>query len=121
MDRGNIIADAEVADKLYHRAYGYSHEAVKRFMPAGASDPVCAPYVEHYPPDTMAATRWLGNRQRRLWSERMEGHRRLRSVTQKAGTHSSNDLVGCEKSALGITPVICDHLGSARAHRCVNA
>ena len=41
-------------------------------MPAGAESPVYAPYVEHYPPDTMAATRWLGNRQRRLWSERTE-------------------------------------------------
>ncbi len=28
--------------------------------------------TERYPPDTMAATRWLGNRQRRLWSERTE-------------------------------------------------
>jgi hypothetical protein len=72
MNRGKIIADAEVADKLYHRACGYSHEAVKIFMPAGAESPVYAPYVEHYPPDTMAATRWLGNRQRKLWSERTE-------------------------------------------------
>jgi hypothetical protein len=72
MNRGKIIADAEVADKLYHRACGYSHEAVKIFMPAGAPEPVYAPYTEHYPPDTMAATRWLGNRQRRLWSERTE-------------------------------------------------
>jgi hypothetical protein len=72
MNRGKLIADAEVADKLYHRARGYSHEAVKIFMPAGAAEPVYAPYVEHYPPDTMAATRWLGNRQRRLWSERTE-------------------------------------------------
>jgi hypothetical protein len=72
MNLGKIIADAEVAEKLYHRACGYSHEAVKIFMPAGAADPVYAPYTEHYPPDTMAATRWLGNRQRRLWSERTE-------------------------------------------------
>jgi hypothetical protein len=72
MNRGKIIADAEVAEKLYHRACGYSHEAVKIFMPAGAPEPVYAPYTEHYPPDTMAATRWLGNRQRRLWSERTE-------------------------------------------------
>jgi hypothetical protein len=40
MNRGKIIADAEVAEKLYHRACGYSHEAVKIFMPAGAVDPV---------------------------------------------------------------------------------
>jgi hypothetical protein len=34
---------------------------------------------------------------------------------------SSNDLVGCKKSALGITPVICDLLDSAWTHRYVNA
>jgi hypothetical protein len=71
MNRGKIIAD-EVAEKLYHRACGYSHEAVKIFMPAGADGPVYAPYTERFPPDTMADTRWLGNRQRRLWSERTE-------------------------------------------------
>jgi hypothetical protein len=48
----------------------------------------------------------------------------LRLIEMEKGlgcTHSSNDLVGCEKSALGIAPMICDLLGSARAHRYVNA
>jgi hypothetical protein len=51
-----------VAEKLYHRACGYSREAVKIFMPAGAEAPIYAPYTEHYPPDTTAALRWLQNR-----------------------------------------------------------
>lgn len=72
MNDGKLTADAEVASKLYHRACGYSHKAVKIFMPAGAVAPVYAPYTEHYPPDTQAATRWLGNRQRKLWGERTE-------------------------------------------------
>ena len=39
LKRGKAEADAEVADKLFRRATGYSHEAVKIFMPAGASEP----------------------------------------------------------------------------------
>jgi hypothetical protein len=31
--------------------------------PAGAEAPVNAPYTEHYPPDTQAASLWLRNRQ----------------------------------------------------------
>src|ERR1700722_12950706 len=54
--RGKIPADAETAVSLYKRANGYSHPAVKIFMPQGASQPVYAPYVEHYPPDTQAAS-----------------------------------------------------------------
>jgi hypothetical protein len=72
MNRGKIIADAEVAEKLYQRACGYSHDAVKIFMPAGASGPVYAPYTERFPPDTAAASRWLGNRQRQRWGDKTE-------------------------------------------------
>jgi hypothetical protein len=36
-------------DILYERANGYSYDAVKIFMPAGAKKPVYAPYVEHVP------------------------------------------------------------------------
>jgi hypothetical protein len=41
-------------------------------MPAGASEPVYAPYTQHYPPDTKAALRWLMNRQPALWRDRQE-------------------------------------------------
>lgn len=67
--RGKMSADGNVAEKLYQRALGYSHEAVKIFMPAGASAPVYASYTEHYPPDTQAALRWLQNRQPAKWRE----------------------------------------------------
>ena len=70
--RGKIEADAHVAEALYRRACGYSHPAVKIFMPAGADAPVYAPYTEHYPPDTKAAFRWLMNRQPDRWRDRRE-------------------------------------------------
>ncbi len=53
--RGRVQANANVATALYKRAVGYKHKAVKIFMPAGAEEPVYAPYVEHYAPDTEAA------------------------------------------------------------------
>jgi hypothetical protein len=51
-----------VERSLYQRAVGYSHDAVKVFMPAGAKKPVYAPYVEHVPRDVTACLFWLKNR-----------------------------------------------------------
>ena len=65
-------ADARVERSLYQRATGYSHDATKIFMPAGAKEPVYAPYREHYPPDTAAAIFWLKNRQPKDWREKIE-------------------------------------------------
>lgn len=67
---GKDSADERVIRSLYHRAVGYSHEAVKIFMPAGAEAPVYAPYVEHSPPDTTAAIFWLKNRRREEWRDK---------------------------------------------------
>lgn len=70
--RGKAGADGNVAEKLYQRALGYSHAAVKIFMPAGAQEPVYADYTEHYPPDTQAASLWLRNRQPKKWRDKQE-------------------------------------------------
>lgn len=72
--RGKALADANVAERLYQRAMGYSHSAVKIFMPSGADAPVYADYTEHYPPDTQAASLWLRNRQSGRWRDRREEH-----------------------------------------------
>lgn len=69
---GREEADAKVAESLYRRAIGYSHPAVKIFMPAGASMPVYAPYTEHYAPDTAAAFIWLKNRRKNDWRDKAE-------------------------------------------------
>lgn len=69
---GKEEADATVAERLYSRALGYSHKAVKIFMPANAEAPVYADYVEHYPPDTTAAIFWLKNRRRAQWRDRQD-------------------------------------------------
>lgn len=55
--KGKEVADANVAEALYHRALGYEHDAVKI-----TSDGDYFPYVKRYPPDTAAAFIWLKNR-----------------------------------------------------------
>lgn len=69
---GKDAADARVKSSLYQRATGYSYDAVKIFMPAGAKDPVYAPYTEHCPPDTTAGIFWLKNRDPENWRDRQQ-------------------------------------------------
>lgn len=65
-------ADDIVEASLFQRAKGYEHDAVKIFMPAGATVPVYADYTERYAPDTGAAMNWLKNRRPDKWRERVE-------------------------------------------------
>lgn len=69
---GKEAADDRVEASLYHRSVGYSHDAVKIFMPAGATKPVVASYREHYPPDTAAASLWLRNRRPEKWRDKQD-------------------------------------------------
>lgn len=62
-------ADQRVERSLYHRATGYTFESVKIFMPAGAKEPVYAPYREHIAPDPTACIFWLKNRMPAQWRE----------------------------------------------------
>jgi hypothetical protein len=59
---GKELADDRVVNSLYHRATGYTYDAVKIFMPAGAKKPVIVPYREHVPPDSTSMIFWLKNR-----------------------------------------------------------
>jgi hypothetical protein len=69
---GKDEADNRVERALFHRAVGYEQEAVKIFMPAGAEDPVYAPYVEKIAPDTTAAIFWLKNRRPDDWRDKRD-------------------------------------------------
>ena len=72
MKKGKAQADATVANSLYHRANGYTHESVKIFADAKTGAVVQVPYTEHYPPDTGAAIFWLKNRNPAQWRDRVE-------------------------------------------------
>lgn len=75
LKRGKMIADAEVATKLFHRATGYEHpEDDIRTVSMGdgaGSEIVITPTVKHYPPDTTAAIFWLKNRRPDLWRDKV--------------------------------------------------
>lgn len=67
---GKDAADDRVEASLYHRALGYSHDAVKIVTVDKAIEEV--PYVEHYPPDTTACIFWLKNRRKDQWRDKNE-------------------------------------------------
>jgi dGTP triphosphohydrolase len=67
---GKIMADAEVASKLFHRATGYEHPDVDIKVVDGQI--VITDLVKHYPPDTTAAIFWLKNRRPDLWREKAQ-------------------------------------------------
>jgi transposase-like protein len=66
---GKDQADAEVAEKLFRRALGYSHDAVKIVADAKSKEEHIVHFTEHYPPDTTAAIFWLKNRQKAKWRD----------------------------------------------------
>jgi hypothetical protein len=68
--QGKLVADAEVASKLYQRAIGYKHKEEKIFQYKGK--PVVVKTVKRYPPDPVAAKFWLTNRQKELWKDRQD-------------------------------------------------
>jgi hypothetical protein len=67
---GRTLADADVADRLWRRAVGYSHAAVRIFSHQGKALEVA--YTEHYPPDTAACLFWLKSRQPEKWRDKIE-------------------------------------------------
>jgi hypothetical protein len=69
---GKESADERVERSLYQRAIGYTQDAVKIFMPAGADAPVYAPFVENVVPDTTAAIFWLKNRRPDQWRDKTQ-------------------------------------------------
>jgi hypothetical protein len=66
---GKKEADQKMIRSLYQRGLGYSYDAVKIFMPAGAKAPIYAPYTEHVPPDPTSAMFWLKNRDSEHWRD----------------------------------------------------
>lgn len=64
---GREIADAEVANAIYHAAVGYEHEDTKFFAYEG--DIISETYTKHYPPNVQAGQFWLYNRQPQRWKD----------------------------------------------------
>ncbi len=68
LNGGKALADAEVADRLYQRALGYTHAEDDIRVCDGVI--VTTPTTRHYPPDTTACIFWLKNRRPDLWRDK---------------------------------------------------
>lgn len=69
--KGKSAADAEVADRLYKRATGYSHVDTK-FASFEGKITDSVEYIKHFTPDTIACIFWLKNRRPDLWRDKVE-------------------------------------------------
>ncbi len=88
---GKDIADAKVAAKLFHRAMGYEHKAVKIVADAKTKEDHIVEYTERYPPDTTAAIFWLKNRQKAKWRDKTEQDVNQTVVAKVDSTLSPSD------------------------------
>lgn len=70
LKEGKALADAEVADKLFQRATGYSHPDVHISNYQG--EITITPITKHYPPDATSMIFWLKNRRPDLWRDKPE-------------------------------------------------
>ncbi|MFJ7312533.1 terminase [Pseudomonas sp. NPDC098747] len=68
--KGKLVADSEVASKLFHRATGYDHPEVD--IRVIDNHIVQTKLVRYYPPDTAAAIFWLKNRQKDKWRDKID-------------------------------------------------
>lgn len=71
LKKGKAFADAEVAEKLFQRATGYSHPDVHISNYQGLV--TITPIIKHYPPDPASMIFWLKNRRPDLWRDKPEG------------------------------------------------
>lgn len=70
LKEGKQLADAQVADKLFQRAIGYSHPDVHISNYQG--EVTITPITKHYPPDPTSMIFWLKNRRPDLWRDKPE-------------------------------------------------
>jgi len=64
---GKAVADAEIANALYHRANGYSHPDTD--IRVIDQKIVKTEIIKHYPPDPKFCIFWLKNRQKMYWRD----------------------------------------------------
>jgi len=91
INKGKDAADAFVADRLFKRATGYTHKAVKIFNDGGT--PLIVDYEEHYPPDTGAAIFWLKNRQKAIWRDKQEIDQTVNATVESTVTTASQESI----------------------------
>jgi hypothetical protein len=71
LKRGKTLADATVAQKLYHRAIGYEHPEIITATHQGQITDTME-VTKHYAPDPTAAIFWLKNRKPKEWRDKQD-------------------------------------------------
>jgi hypothetical protein len=87
---GKELADAEIAEALYHRARGYQCKETKVATHEGMITDT-QEVDKHYPPDTRAAQFWLMNRQKWRLTQAVEhsgevNHKLMDMIEEAQGT-----------------------------------
>lgn len=75
LKKGKLIADSNVASRLYERALGFEHDSEEiKVISMGKEGSAIerVPIRKIYPPDTVAAIFWLKNRQSDKWRDKQE-------------------------------------------------
>jgi hypothetical protein len=103
---GKILADAEIAHSLYHRAKGFEHEDLDLRVIGGKLRKT--KIVKHYPPDTTAGIFWLKNRQPDKWRDVTK----MEMTGRNGGPIETHELSDAERASR-ITAL----LDAARARR----
>lgn len=70
LKRGKVLADSQVADRLYQRAMGFEHDSEEIKVIGNKVVRVATRKI--YPPDTTAAIFWLKNRRKTEWRDRQD-------------------------------------------------
>jgi hypothetical protein len=124
LNSGKDAANANVADKLYRRALGYSHKAVKIVTVAQGKNQgsvvEVVPYTERYPPDTTAAIFWLKNREPVKWRDKQDheitgkngGPVELEVRTEELRTKLTNRISGLASRIAPLAPATPDGNGT---------
>lgn len=68
--KGKILADSNVAERLYQRALGFEHDSEEIKVSDG--EVIRVPIRKIYPPDPTAAIFWLKNRRSKEWRDKQE-------------------------------------------------
>ena len=92
MRKAGKLADGGAAKGLHQRATGFSHPAVKIFMPAWARAPVEAKYDAYLPPHPTSAIKWLEARHPQVWRNKEEAKAPITNDIEKLKERPSAEL-----------------------------
>lgn len=93
LKKGKMIADANVADRLYQRAMGYEHPEID--IRVVNQEIVETPITKIYAPDPTAAIFWLKNRRPDVWRDKVQQEHSgdLKTTVQIVRFSDDNDSI----------------------------